>query len=374
MTKPTILVVEDESIVAKDIQKTLQRLGYEVPAIASSSVTAMEKIEDIRPNLVFLDIKLKGSEDGIQIAEQIKEKYNIPVIFLTSFVDKKTLERAKITEPYGYIVKPFNENDLITAVEMALYKFSKDNEVKHSSKQYANTLLSLDEAIIITDNQLDITFMNSQGEELTDTMSGQAMANNLLKLIKITDRTKKTVDARQLKSRGDEPVWTISEAMITVLKTGEIKNLHITVSPIRNEKEDIIGNAFIFRNNADKSMNSAIPGSESAIMENMVVQNSFFVKKNSLLVKVYLDNILWIQAMDNYVIIQTSKDQFVIHSTMKEIETKLPISMFARIHRSYIVSIDKISVLDENTALIGDKIIPIGKSYKDAFMKKLNFL
>ena len=78
--------------------------------------------------------------------------------------------------------------------------------------------------------------------------------------------------------------------------------------------------------------------------------------------------------MDNYVIIQTSKDQFVIHSTMKDIETKLPSNLFVRIHRSYIVSIDKISVLDENTALIGDKIIPIGKSYKDAFMKRLNFL
>ncbi|NNC85733.1 MAG: response regulator [Bacteroidia bacterium] len=374
MTKPTILVVEDESIVAKDIQKTLQRLGYDVPAVASSSVTAMEKIEDIKPDLVFLDIKLKGSEDGIQIAEKIKEQYGIPVIFLTSFVDKKTLERAKITEPYGYIVKPFNENDLQTAVEMGLYKYSKDKEVKHSSKQYANTLLSLNEAIIITDNKLNITFMNAKGEELTDTMSGQAMSNNLLKLIKITDRTKKTVDARQLKSRGDEPVWTISEALVTVLKSSEKKTLHITISPIRNEKDEIIGNAFIFRNELAETSSVTEPGEESAIIENVVVQNSFFVKKNSLLVKVYLDNILWIQAMDNYVIIQTSKDQFVIHSTMKDIEAKLPSNQFARIHRSYIVSIDKISVLDENTALIGDKIIPVGKSYKDAFMKKLNFL
>ena len=110
------------------------------------------------------------------------------------------------------------------------------------------------------------------------------------------------------------------------------------------------------------------------LLEDQVTQNSFFVKKGSMLVKVYLDNVVWIQAMDNYVIIQTNTDQFVIHSTMKDIEMKLPNNKFLRVHRSYIVPLDKIGVLDENTVLIGDKTIPIGKSYKDAFMAKLNFL
>lgn len=85
------------------------------------------------PDLVFLDIKLKGEEDGIHIAEHIKEKYNIPVIFLTSYVDQDTLDRAKVTEPYGYIVKPFNDSDLKTTVEMALFKYSRDREVQVSA-------------------------------------------------------------------------------------------------------------------------------------------------------------------------------------------------------------------------------------------------
>ena len=90
--------------------------------------------------------------------------------------------------------------------------------------------------------------------------------------------------------------------------------------------------------------------------------------------KIYLENILWIQAMDNYVVIQTKDDQFVVHSTMRYIEMKLPPKKFLRVHRSYIIPIEKINVLDENTVMIGDKTIPIGKSYKDAFMDRLNFL
>ena len=113
---------------------------------------------------------------------------------------------------------------------------------------------------------------------------------------------------------------------------------------------------------------------ENTFIQYPVIQNSFFVKKGSMLVKVYLDNITWIQAMDNYVIIQTNTDQFVIHSTMKDIEAKLPNNKFLRVHRSYIIPIDKINVLDENTVLIGDKTIPIGKSYKETFMARLNFL
>ena len=113
---------------------------------------------------------------------------------------------------------------------------------------------------------------------------------------------------------------------------------------------------------------------QATFLDNQIINNSFFVKKGSMLVKVYLDNISWIQAMDNYVIIQTTSDQFVIHSTMKDIELKLPTSRFLRVHRSYIIPLDKINVLDENTVLIGDKTIPIGKSYKETFMARLNFL
>ena len=162
MEQIKILVVEDESIVAKDIQNTLKKLGYDVPATASSAVMAYEKLEELKPDLVFLDIKLKGDEDGIHIAEHIKIKYNIPVVFLTSFVDQVTLDRAKVTEPYGYIVKPFNETDLKTTVEMALFKYGRDKEMRESQQRLANALGKVGEIIIITDTDCRVTHLKAK--------------------------------------------------------------------------------------------------------------------------------------------------------------------------------------------------------------------
>jgi CheY-like chemotaxis protein len=99
--------------------------------------------------LFFCDIKLKGNIDGIDIATRLREEYLIPVIFLTSYVDKDTLQRAKVTEPYGYIVKPFNQTDLETTVSMALYKFEQDLKVRESEKRFASVISNIDEAICI---------------------------------------------------------------------------------------------------------------------------------------------------------------------------------------------------------------------------------
>ena len=107
MAKIQILVVEDESIVARDIQKTLQNLGYDVPCVVSSGEAAIQKAEENRPDLVLMDIVLKGKMDGIEAAEQICSRFNIPIVYLTAYTDDKMLARAKITEPFGYIVKPF---------------------------------------------------------------------------------------------------------------------------------------------------------------------------------------------------------------------------------------------------------------------------
>jgi len=383
MSKTKILVVEDEIIVAKDIQNSLIKLGYEVPATASSFASAMEKIEDLRPNLVFLDIKLKGELDGINIAEEIKRNYNIPVIFLTSFVDKVTLDRAKITEPYGYLVKPFNESDLQTTVEMALYKFEKDKEMKGLNTGYASALKNLDESIIIMDTDCRITYLNPKAETITGYGNVSAQGIDIFMVVTIENEELGVLTRDQLeKMMNSRSVKNLADCTITIKRTQQSFRATVTSSPIRDEKNILLGNAFLINEITGK--NAALPvelpaGQEAdsivnMSLENEIIQNSFFVKRGSMLVKVYLDNVQWIQAMDNYVIIQTNTDQFVIHSTMKDIESKLPSDQFIRVHRSYIVSLDKVGVLDENAVMIGDKTIPIGKSYKDAFMNKLNFL
>jgi signal transduction histidine kinase/DNA-binding NarL/FixJ family response regulator len=118
----TVLIVEDESIVALDLKQRLQTLGYEVVAVVASGEEAIEQVASTQPDLVLMDIKLKGQMDGVEAAEVIRTRFDLPVIFLTAYADKETLDRAKQTRPYGYLVKPFEDRDLRTTVEIALYK------------------------------------------------------------------------------------------------------------------------------------------------------------------------------------------------------------------------------------------------------------
>ncbi|MCZ7402758.1 MAG: response regulator [Candidatus Methanoperedens sp.] len=125
-----ILVVEDEIIVADYIRKSLQNMGYSVPSIVSSGENAIKEIEKNNPDLVLMDIVLEGKMDGIEAAEIIRSRFNIPVVYLTANSEENILERAKITEPFGYIIKPFNERDLRTNIEIALYKHKMERELK----------------------------------------------------------------------------------------------------------------------------------------------------------------------------------------------------------------------------------------------------
>ena len=125
MSKVNVLVVEDESIVSKDIQYSLKKIGYNVIGAAPTGERAVELAEELNPDIILMDIMLKGKITGIEASAQIKEKLNIPVIFLTAYADENTLSKAKITEPYAYIIKPFKEIDLHTSIEMALYKHGK---------------------------------------------------------------------------------------------------------------------------------------------------------------------------------------------------------------------------------------------------------
>lgn len=134
-TSVTILVAEDEKIIALDIKKTLQQLGYNVLATVTNVHDVLSFLENKKPDLILLDIMLKGTLSGIDAAKIIMEKYEIPFIYLTALTDEETLKKAKITEPFGYIVKPFNERGLRTNIEMALYKYKTENELKIKTKE-----------------------------------------------------------------------------------------------------------------------------------------------------------------------------------------------------------------------------------------------
>lgn len=248
MSKNNILVVEDESIVSKDIQQSLKKLGYNIVGAASTGEKAIELANETKPDLVLMDIMLKGDMSGIETAEKIKETLSIPVIYLTAYADENTLAKAKVTEPYGYIIKPFKEIDLHTSIEMALYKHGKEQEI--------------------------------------------------------------------------------------------VKERDFLYSLVENKE-----------------------GDDSVI----------FVKSNSRLIKVKSSDILFVEALKDYVVINLGDSRYTIHSTMKDIEKKLPGHDFIRVHRSYIVRLDKINAIEQTNIVMegGKKLIPIGGSYKDDLFKKI---
>jgi response regulator RpfG family c-di-GMP phosphodiesterase len=128
MSNPQVLVVEDEGIIAADIQDRLVSLGYDVPATAASGEEALLKIPQYSPDVVLMDIVLQGQMDGVEAAAEIRQRFEIPVVFLTAHADESTLKRAKITEPFAYIIKPFEERELHTALEMALHRHKMERE------------------------------------------------------------------------------------------------------------------------------------------------------------------------------------------------------------------------------------------------------
>ncbi|MBP8822022.1 MAG: response regulator [Flavobacteriales bacterium] len=251
MAQTNVLVVEDESIVSKDIQQSLKKLGYHVVGAAATGENAVTLALEHKPDIILMDIMLKGEMSGIEAATRIRAEANIPVIFLTAYADESTLNKAKVTQPYGYIIKPFKEIDIHTTIEMALYKHKKEAEV-------------------LKERDLLFNLVEGQG----------------------------------------------------------------------NNKEIL------------------------------------FVKSNSRMVKLRTSDIYYIEALKDYVVINTLNTRYTIHSTMKDIEAKLPESDFMRVHRSFIVRIDKITAIEQTNLILENdkKIIPVGGSYKDDLAKRLNLV
>jgi len=165
MAREKILIVEDEAIVAMDIRVSLRNLGY-VPSVVSSGEEAIQKTEKSHPDLVLMDIMLKGEMDGVEAAGEIRSRFNIPVVYLTAYSDQDTLKRAKITEPFGYLLKPFQERDLLVTIEMVLHKHKLEGELRLSKESFNNIVNKSVDGIIIVDQQGIVRFINPALESL----------------------------------------------------------------------------------------------------------------------------------------------------------------------------------------------------------------
>lgn len=242
---PRILIVEDEPFIAENLQEMLSIFGYEETEVANSANQAIKAIKSSRPDLILLDVKIKGDQDGIELGSIIKEQYNVPFVYITSYSDKDTINRAKHTQPLGFIVKPFTKDDVYAAIEVAL--FNK--------------------------NRIAVT----SGDRLT------------------------------------------------------------TVNPTTYSNDSI------------------------------------FVKKKSLLEKIKYEDLHWIEADGNHITIHVSDGRsYTIRKSLKEITDKLPKDRFLRVHKSFVVLVDAVTAIDTSFVYLGERKIPIGRSYYNAFTATLN--
>jgi CheY-like chemotaxis protein len=186
-TLARILVVEDEGVVAKDLQSRLRKLGYDVPVTIQTGELALEVARDIRPDLVLMDIRLRGEMDGVEAAGEIMSQFRTPVIFLTAYADDQTVNRAKLTEPYGFVLKPFNERELHTVIQVALHKHAMEAALRKSQRWLSATLRSIDDAIVAVDVDLKILFMNSLAQSLTGWAESEAINRPLCEVVCLAD-------------------------------------------------------------------------------------------------------------------------------------------------------------------------------------------
>ncbi|MDZ7967998.1 MAG: response regulator [Nostoc sp. DedSLP03] len=272
MTKAKILVVEDEAIVAKDLQYRLNKFGYLVPAIASSGEEAINIAREISPDLVLMDIKLKGSMDGIEAAEEIYKRLDIPVIYLTAYADENTLERAKITEPFAYLLKPFKERELQTNIEITLIKHGLEKQLKVNKKWLDALLKSISDGVIASDLQDSITFMNPVAENLTGWKQEEACGRNSSEIFNIANgETHNSIESPTIKVLQDGIIVNLPAETILINKNGAEIPIDDSAAPIKDDKDNITGAVLVFRDITERKR--AIEARQKQIeQEQLVVQ------------------------------------------------------------------------------------------------------
>jgi diguanylate cyclase (GGDEF)-like protein/PAS domain S-box-containing protein len=252
-----ILIVEDESIVAQDIRLSLEELGYEVAAIADSGELALEQALKLKPNLILMDIRLLGEMDGIATTQQINQRINVPIVYLTALGDEETLSRVKATNPFGYVIKPFVERDLRIIIEISLNKFRIEQNLLENHEWLGMILHSVGDGVIATDTNLNITYLNPMAEQLTGWSFAEAVGKNITEILRIINEiTRQNVTNPIVTALETREIVSLPEQTLLITKTGQAIpigdsaasiNDHRGTIPLKNSLDQCIGAVMIFR-------------------------------------------------------------------------------------------------------------------------------
>lgn len=273
MSEARVLIVEDEGIEALDIRRRLVSLGYPTPDIVFSGEDAVKTAGETRPDLILMDIMLRGEIDGVTAAEQIHGRFDIPVIYLTAYADEDTLKRARITEPYGYIVKPFRDREVHITIDMALYKHTMEKKLRQSEKWLATTLNSIGDATIATDKNGLIIFMNAVAERLTGWKIEEVANKKLTEIVHlIRSVTRQPMEPPITKVLLEGTIAVLTNHTKLIAKDGTEIPIDVSAAPIKDDKEHIVGAILVFhdvteREQAEEGLHKANDALEQRVSE-----------------------------------------------------------------------------------------------------------
>ncbi|HUL61475.1 MAG TPA: PAS domain S-box protein, partial [Methanocella sp.] len=254
MTNEKILIVEDEGIVAEDLGERLKSLRYTVVGIADTGDKAIAMAGDLRPDLVLMDIRLKGKIDGIEAGRAIADSFAIPFIFLTAHSDEPTLQNAKLARPAGYLLKPVDNNAQIrSAIEVGLYRAAREKKLKQN-EQWLNTVLrSMENGVVATDRSGQIVFMNPAACLLAGTSAQQAAGKPIDQVLEIKDiNTGKTIPGLFARVLADEAYRTNKGSAILRSRDGYEVPVDFVASPNKDERGQRSGIMVVFNDISDK--------------------------------------------------------------------------------------------------------------------------
>ena len=252
MKKARILVVEDEGLVAAQIRETLAGLGYDVPAVAATGAAALERLAEIEPDLVLMDIQLAGGMNGIETAQRMRARLDVPVVYLTAFSDAVTLDQARLTDPLGYVLKPFDERSLHATIQMALYRHERARGSLESGRWASAVAASMSDAVLIAGPTGLVTFVNPAAEALLGSRQEELVGRRIADAVIVIDG-----------ATGSRIVLPVSEPLAegrsalrgdcrVVSPGGAERPVEVSASPLRGAEGTLFGLLYVFRETSER--------------------------------------------------------------------------------------------------------------------------
>ncbi|WP_319561541.1 EAL domain-containing protein [Marispirochaeta sp.] len=284
MSSEKILIVEDERIIAIDLQRRLENFGYQVTGVVATGRQAIESVESTPPDIILMDIMLSGDMDGIDTAEIIKDRFEIPVMFLTAYSDEKTLERAKHVEPLGYILKPFKEKELYTSIDIALYKYAVDRKLKWQERWYSAMFSSIEDGIIATGTDGYVRFVNPVASSILGRGNEELIGNSLGEVLEIYDSRAGRIDFTDLTKIPPEDLPFRFQDTILINHSGDKIHVDGSFSMIHGPQGDNEGSVVVLHDTSVvKHLSDRISYQASHdILTGLSNREAFSVKLNSL--------------------------------------------------------------------------------------------